>query len=92
MIFADDEREANPTNFKFVLSPVWSPFVPLGLVADSNPSFRSSLIRLLQMAHAWKQAQAGAGGLLDEDDSDEEEEDEEEDEAEGAGKDAEMAE
>lgn len=44
------------------------------------------------MAHAWKQAQAGAGGLLDEDDSDEEEDDEEEDEAEDAGKDAEMAE
>lgn len=42
MLFADDEREANPTSFK-----------------------------LLQMAHAWKNAQAAAS---DDSDSDEDEE------------------
>lgn len=46
MLFADDEREANPTSFK-----------------------------LLQMAHAWKNAQAnaGAGSDSDSDESDDEE-------------------
>lgn len=48
MIFPDDEREANPQNFK-----------------------------LLQMAHAWKQAQAASagGGLLDMEDSDDSDDD-----------------
>ncbi|QRW13109.1 pre-mRNA-splicing factor CEF1 [Ceratobasidium sp. AG-Ba] len=44
MLFADDEREANPTSFK-----------------------------LLQMAHAWKTAQAAARSESDSDESDEEE-------------------
>jgi len=96
MIFADDEREANPTNFKFVPLPSSSP----------STSFRATLLtfifasflRLLQMAHAWKQAQAaagGGGGLLDQDDSDDddsEEEEEEEEEGEGETKEAEMEE
>jgi crooked neck len=46
MLFADDEREANPTSFK-----------------------------LLQMAHAWKNAQAAPDS--DSDDADGDEEDEE---------------
>ncbi|KAG8710017.1 NineTeen Complex (NTC) component [Ceratobasidium sp. 394] len=45
MLFADDEREANPTSFK-----------------------------LLQMAHAWKNAQAAARADSDSDESEEEEE------------------
>ncbi|KAF9555447.1 pre-mRNA-splicing factor CLF1 [Agrocybe pediades] len=51
LVFADDERESNPTTFKF-----------------------------MQMAHAWKQAQAnknaGGGGASSEEEEDEEEEDE----------------
>ncbi|KAG8730208.1 NineTeen Complex (NTC) component [Ceratobasidium sp. 414] len=45
MLFADDEREANPTSFK-----------------------------LLQMAHAWKNAQAAAHADSDSDESGDEEE------------------
>jgi crooked neck len=44
MLFADDEREANPTSFK-----------------------------LLQMAHAWKNAQANTGADSDSDDGDDNE-------------------
>lgn len=60
-------------------------------VADFSTPL-SSPSRLLQMAHAWKQAQAGAGGLLDDDDDDDEAEDDESEEEGPAGeaKDAEM--
>lgn len=48
MLFADDERETNPTSFK-----------------------------LLQMAHAWKNAQANARADSDSDEDEDEGEDEE---------------
>lgn len=61
MIFADDEREANPTNFKFVPSPFPSPVSPSSLFLSRRHLLTSPFLSRPQTSPDGSRLEASSG-------------------------------